>query len=189
MRKRGLAAFANAARSKNLDDIGAILRVLLNHGAQFVGSASGLATAKDRIERGEDMRARQAQAVDGIAEVFVERRAEALHGSETGSEHLPTIGGACQDGLLLGLVLASEFAGGVEMPGRVDVGINPAGQNRQRGEVVSDCALGCGSANAGNFSAFDHDHGVAENLPSAIEDGGDSQDDGPILGGCEIPGM
>src|SRR2546430_13523496 len=46
-------------------------------------------------------RARQAQAVDGVAKVFVERRAEALHGSETGSEHLPTIGGACQDGLLL----------------------------------------------------------------------------------------
>src|SRR2546430_15137552 len=85
-------------------------------------------------------RARQAQAVDGVAKVFVERRAEALHGSETGSEHLPTIGGACQDGLLLGLVLASEFASGVEMPGRVDVGINPAGQDRsEERRVGKEC--------------------------------------------------
>ena len=59
LRKRGLAAFANAAGSKNLDDIGTIFNVLLDNGAQFVGRARGVAAAEDGIEGSEDTGARQ----------------------------------------------------------------------------------------------------------------------------------
>ncbi len=188
LRKRGLAALTDAARRKDLDDISAILGALLDHAAQLFGRAVGVPFAGDGLKRSEDPRARQSETVNGIAEVFIKRRAEALYGGETGSEHLPIVRGACEDGLLLRLVLASELARGVEMPSRVDVRINPAGQDRQPGEVVSDRTFWSGFTNARNLSALDYDNCVVQCLPSAIKEGGSPQNDRPLLGGYKSRG-
>src|SRR5215472_3326633 len=56
--KRGFAALADAARCKDLDDIGAILGALLDHGAQLFRSAGGVSFARDGLKRSEDSRAR-----------------------------------------------------------------------------------------------------------------------------------
>src|SRR5215467_9429152 len=91
LRERGLAALANAAGRKNLDDVRAILKVPLNDGTKFIRRARGVAAPENRVQGRENSGPGQAEAVDGFVEVFVERSAKALNRGEAGGEHLPTI--------------------------------------------------------------------------------------------------
>ena len=105
-----------------------------------------------------------------------------MHRGEAGSEHLPAVRGAGEDRLLLGLVFAGEAAMGVEMPGWMNVQVNPARRNRQAREIVSDRSLRWCSSDARNLFPFDDDEGVVENFAFAIENGRGFQNGGSFLG-------
>src|SRR2546429_5737460 len=97
--KRGFAAFTDAAGSKDLNEVGTVPGVLVDDGAKFLGRAGRLAAAENGVERSKNSRAGQSAAVDGVAQVLVERRPQALHRGEARSQHLPTVRGAGEDGL------------------------------------------------------------------------------------------
>src|SRR5215470_9366712 len=131
LRERGLAALANAAGRKNLDDVRAVLRVFLNNSAQFVRCSCGLSPAENRVEGGENSWPRQTHMISGVPKILVECSAEALHRGEACRQYLPTVCGAREYCLFFRLGIAGQAAVGVEMPRGVYMRIDPAGRNRQ----------------------------------------------------------
>src|SRR5215467_6488340 len=158
LRERGLAALANAAGRKNLDDVRAVLRVFLNNSAQFVRCSCGLSPAENRVEGGENSWPWQTHTINGVSKILVECSAEALHRGEAGGEHLPTIRSAREDRLFLGFALPGKAAVGVEVLSGMNMRIDPAGHNRQPSEVVEGTTFRANSSDLGNFSTLNNDN-------------------------------
>src|SRR5262249_49780163 len=146
-------------------------------GAERVGRTGGFTAAKDWVEGREDPGAGKLKAVDGVAYFFVDRRAEALDRGETGSEHFPRVSGSGDGGALFGFILASEFACGIEVPGGMGMCVDETRENAISAKVVHDRLreLGALGIDAGDFTVFDDDGGVAKGVAAPVKGSADPE--------------
>src|ERR1022692_2114785 len=152
----GRAACWGFHLAHELADLGGVARVLIKlpQGGKQAGSGDGA---------GGDLG----------AQIGVEFRAQTLHRGETAHQGGVEIGRG-GEGRLLGRRFSAAAAllqasVRIEIPGGVDVGIDPTGHHRHAGQI--DGCLTLGIADCGNPSAFDDEIGILQDMSPTVEQG------------------
>ena len=133
--QRAHTSLADAARSEDLDNVGPVSLELPDGGADGVRVAGG---ARHRAQRGQHARPGHVAAVDRVAQVGVERVAEALHRREAGHQGAVGVADRVQHRLGGGLRASRlvQPAVRLEVRGQMHVRVDQPGHDRQVGEVV-----------------------------------------------------
>ena len=171
LRRHGhLAAVAYAGGGKQLHDVG----TAGFHLAHELADLGGVARVLIELPQG----GKQAGSGDGAggdlgAQIGVELRAQTLHRGETAHQRGVEIGCGGESRLLgrrfsaaAALLQASVR---IEIPGGVDVGIDPTGHHRHAGQI--DGCVAPGIADCGNPSAFDDEIGILQDMSLTVEQG------------------
>src|SRR5258708_2503714 len=128
------AAVANALGGEQLDDIGAVGLHLADLFADLLRRARGLV---DSSQRGEHAGTGNYACVDQIANLAIDRRSEALHGSKSGQEGGVRVARCVKSAQLRSLLTAASALVQavllIEMPSQVDVGVDPSRRGREAG--------------------------------------------------------
>src|SRR5262249_8340896 len=130
---------------------------------------------------GQDPRARQRAARDGLAQLDVARGPGALDRREAGEQRHVGVLGAVKDFLRRGSGPGRVAAVLVEVPRDVRGDIDHAGQHRQLSEIV--CGVRASGLDPRDFGSLHHDRRVAQRLAGAVDDGGGMNPDGLALRG------
>ena len=160
------AAFPNAFRGKELDEVRTLLFPLIDERAKLAGTS---AVGRERLERGENARPRNRTAGDGVAEVFVVGRPRTLDRGEAGVEDVDCVVDAVED-RLEGRLTGTGQPAVVEVPEDVLVRVDEAGRDRAVAQVVDDRVGGDRSPDASDGRAFDNDGRAVQRPAGAVED-------------------
>jgi hypothetical protein len=131
--QRLAAAFADALRGENFDDIGAVCHGFLDKLPDLLGSETRI---RELVDRGQEPRPGKPPARDRSAQRHVARSADALHGGEPRHQHGIGVLGAGQR--LLGRRLAGIRRPAVlaEVFADVDMRVDHPRQHREPRKVV-----------------------------------------------------
>ena len=170
-RRGHFAAVANAGGGEELDQVRAFGLGALHQRANLIGRAGIFG---DLVQGSEDARTGDRARLDHVAQVAVEGRAHTLHGGESAHQGGVSIGGGVKDGLRLGGLAAAprtRFVAAVliEIPGDVDVGIDPPGHDGIAAQV--DGRLLLRGSDAGDAASVDDDLLVPEYVALAVDQG------------------
>ena len=169
LRHRRTAARANALRREHFHDVRSVGGELLHGGAhlfrrQFV--------VGDRRERGKNARSRQHAACYGVAQRFVDFRAERLHGGDAAPQCPPRILRRIQR-IRLGrfaviAVVGIRMAVGAKVPADVNVRVDAAGHQRALAEI--DVDMFRMRIDRDDLVAVDDDGGMMKDVAATIDD-------------------
>ena len=163
--QRALAALPDAPGRENFHHVGAIHFQLAHRRPDLLHVAGFLI---DGIQRRQNARAGNFAAIDGITQVFIFRRAQALHRGEPGCQRPPGIAGIGQCRLLRRFGFIFQPAIRPKMPGDVDVGIDPSRHHGVAAEIVIGRAAFI-RRNALDFSILHRDADVMVHAAFAVE--------------------